>query len=73
MNDKKSWIILLVVLVIVVVAGFMIFSKGGVGGVVIDTTKTTKTETAGYQAVFLVNNQLYFGKLSSENSQFPVL
>lgn len=28
---------------------------------------------AGYQAVFLSNNQVYFGKLSRESSSYPVL
>ena len=26
-----------------------------------------------YQAVFLTNNQVYFGKLAKQNSQYPVL
>ena len=28
---------------------------------------------SAYQAVFLSNNQVYFGRLSSANSQYPVL
>ena len=28
---------------------------------------------ATYQAVFLTNNQVYFGKLAKQNSQYPVL
>ncbi len=47
------------------------FSNGGGAG----TTAGTVTEMTGngYQAVFLVNNQVYFGKLGSANAQFPVL
>ena len=33
----------------------------------------TSPVRTGYQAVFLNNNQVYFGKLANENSQFPVL
>jgi hypothetical protein len=54
----------LVVLAVVVVAGFMWWS-GELDMVVGAST--------GYQAVFLTNNQVYFGKLSKVDSQYPVL
>ena len=63
MGDKKSWLLLLVVIVVVVVAGYFVFNMPAAGGVT----------SNGYQAVFLVNNQVYFGKLVNQNGQFPVL
>ncbi len=61
MGDKKSWLSLIVVVAIVVVAGYFVFNM------------PTPGATNGYQAVFLVNNQVYFGKLANQNGQFPVL
>lgn len=49
----------------------MIFNKNG-RTIVTDNTAATAMSSA-YQAVFLVNNQVYFGKIANENSQFPVL
>ncbi|MDO8601735.1 MAG: hypothetical protein Q7R62_01205 [bacterium] len=37
-----------------------------------DTSSADKNPSA-YQAVFLVNGQVYFGKLSNDGAQFPVL
>ena len=34
---------------------------------------TGGSSSDAYQAVFLSNNQVYFGKLSNQNSQYPVL
>ncbi|MEK7504772.1 MAG: hypothetical protein AAB589_00585 [Patescibacteria group bacterium] len=64
-GQKKAgiwWIILL--LVIVVVAGGWWWVNGGsfLGGA-----------SSKYQAVFLSNNQVYFGKLSNSNSNYPKL
>lgn len=32
-----------------------------------------ETKSSGYSAVFLTNNQVYFGKLESQNSDYPTL
>lgn len=72
MNDKKSWFILFIVLLVVVVAGMMIFGKGIRGTSTYDKSAGAIDKNL-YQAVFLINNQVYFGKLVNENSQFPVL
>ncbi len=60
MGDKKSWLLLVVVVIVVAVAGYFVFNM-------------PTASTGGYQAVFLVNNQVYFGKLANQNGQFPVL
>ena len=69
MSDKKSWLVLIVVLLIVVVGGVMFFMYQDGGG----TPVVAPAADSEYQAVFLVNNQVYFGKLASESSQFAVL
>jgi hypothetical protein len=63
MGDKKSWLLLVVVIIVVAVAGYFVFNM--------PTASTGGSN--GYQAVFLVNNQVYFGKLANQNGQFPVL
>ena len=61
-GKKMLWLIVLIVLVVLVALW-----------------KTDKLVAVGfgkgsvYQAVFLSNNQVYFGKLSNTNSQYPVL
>jgi hypothetical protein len=64
MGDKKSWLALVVIILVAAAAGYVVFKMPSVsaGGM-----------KDGYQAVFLVNNQVYFGKLSNQNAQFPVL
>ncbi len=63
MGEKKSWLLLLVVVAVVGVAAYAVFMAPASNGAAAN----------GYQAVFLVNNQVYFGKLANQNSQFPVL
>jgi hypothetical protein len=55
---------------------FAVMPKGATAGTVSTSTPTTLTpgEASDYKAVFLVNNQVYFGKLgNSINSQFVAL
>jgi hypothetical protein len=64
MGDKKSLLRFAAVIIAAAAVGYAVFmmppvSAGGMRD--------------GYQAVFLVNNQVYFGKLSNQNAQFPVL
>lgn len=65
------WVILAVVLLVFVVAGVLfrdrLFpSKGG------DTAMEQQT-SSGYQAVFLTNGQVYFGKLSGMTASYATL
>ena len=64
MADKKNWMILVVVVVVVALAAYLVFMR---------PTTNSAGAAGAYQAVFLVNNQVYFGKLANENAQFPVL
>ena len=62
---KKKLLIVIIILVAIVLVIFAIV-KGGVfsGGA---------AKASAYQAVFLANNQVYFGKVSGANSQFITL
>ncbi len=64
MGDKKGLLSLVVIILVVAAAGYFVFGMQGA---------TAGGMKDGYQAVFLVNNQVYFGKLSNQNAQFPVL
>jgi hypothetical protein len=62
-GSSLKWLWLIVVAVLVVVV-FMWWS-GELGNVI--------GANNAYQAVFLTNDQVYFGKLSKADSQYPVL
>lgn len=69
-SSKMPWIILVVVVVVLVVLGVLfrgkLFNKAG-GGV------EQGANVSGYQAVFLTNGQVYFGKLSNVNKDYVTL
>jgi hypothetical protein len=63
-NSKAPWMILAVVVIVIVVLGVLFRSKLFMG----------KTMTAdGYQAVFLTNGQVYFGKMSAGSENYADL
>lgn len=68
-GSRAPWVILVLVVVVLVVLGVLFRDKlfGGSGG-----TSDTGT-SSGYQAVFLTNNQVYFGKLSDASGQYVTL
>lgn len=65
-SSKMPWIILGVVVLVIVVLGFLfrdkLFKTGG--------SKATATKSSGYQAVFLTNGQVYFGKLGQDTEDY---
>lgn len=71
MANKKSWVILIIILIVAAVGFLFIFKSGMLVAPAVENQPATVA--SDYQAVFLVNNQVYFGKLASVNSQFPVL
>ena len=76
MSSKKNWIILLVVAVVIIIGAFLITtnSKSLTSAVpAAENNAPAVAEAGSYQAVFLNNNQVYFGKLSDENNQFVKL
>ena len=71
-SSKMPWIVLGVIVVVLVVVGLLFrdklfASKGS------SVMPDNGTDVSGYQAVFLTNGQVYFGKLSSSNTDYPVL
>lgn len=70
-SSKLPWLILAVVVVVLVVLGVLfrgkLFGKGE-GAPVAQTGKAS-----GYQAVFLTNGQVYFGKISNANDEWVTL
>jgi hypothetical protein len=69
-RGKKIFIGILVVVAIVIVG--VAVSRTGVGGNFFMASDSSGS-SSGYQAVFLTNSQVYFGKLSGVASQFPTL
>lgn len=65
MKTTLFWILAIIV-VGVAVFGFVYFSGGNL-------MMTSETAASDYQAVFLVNGQVYFGKLSNAGGQFMTL
>src|SRR3989344_2622842 len=63
-SKKKGNGLLWSIILIVIIAGAAFWW--------FDLIPTSRNSNA-YQAVFLTNNQVYFGKLYKNNSQFPVL
>jgi hypothetical protein len=55
-NKKIYWIAVLIIILLVAGAGFFAWK--------------CKTETKGYQAVFLANGQVYFGKVSNKDEGY---
>lgn len=70
-------VLMLVLLVAVVIGAFYIFKpeyfKGLKTGGAVQTKAAEPAKSSGYSAVFLVNGQVYFGKLADENGLFPKL
>lgn len=79
--QKQLWIILIVFILVLIVGGGAIFifkpewlpftsSTASPTG---SSAKVPSSKASGYVAVFLTNNQVYFGKLVDERSAYPVL
>lgn len=67
-GSKMPWIVLGVIVVVVVVLGVLFRDK------LFKSPSTNSTaSTAAYQAVFLANGQVYFGKLTEADSDYATL
>lgn len=66
-RSRMPWIILAVVVVVIVVLGILFRDK------LFGSSQTSSGKTSGYQAVFLTNGQVYFGKLSGVGGQYATL
>jgi hypothetical protein len=67
-SSKLPWIILGAVVVVLLVLGILfrdkLFSKGGNS----QAPAAASTKLSGYQAVFLTNGQVYFGKIAKQDA-----
>ena len=69
-NSKAPWIILAVIVVVIVILGILFRGKLFNHG----TSMTTPDQqSSGYQAVFLTNGQVYFGKMTGADTDYPIL
>lgn len=81
MNKAWIWVVVVFILVLVIVGGAVFFLKpewfGKKTAITSSTgtavTKISDAKASGYSAVFLSNNQVYFGKVSDLNSEFATL
>jgi len=68
--SKMPWVILAVIIVVLVIVGVLFRDKLFMSK---NVKPAAQTSGSGYQAVFLTNGQVYFGKLSEANGDYPVL
>ena len=66
------WVILAIILLVLVVVG-VLFRDRLFPSESSDTTVTEQGTNSGYQAVFLSNGQVYFGKLSGMTASYATL
>lgn len=71
-SSKGPWIILGVVVVVLIIGAFVfrnqMFGKSGSAG-----SAAAQPKASGYEAVFLTNGQVYFGKMSGSDSDYVTL
>ncbi len=72
MSGKMGWIVAIVVIVVLVVLG-VLFRDNIFGKKDSDSEVGGKASSGKYQAVFLTNGQVYFGKLAKANSSYAEL
>jgi len=66
-GSRAPWVVLVIVVVVVLaVLGFLFRDKLGMGS-------KSQTKLSGYQAVFLTNGQVYFGKVSDMRDKYVTL
>ena len=70
-GSSAPWIVLVLVIIVIAVVAVLfrdkIFSKGGSG------SGAAMGKSSGYQAVFLTNGQVYFGKMSDATDSYVML
>ncbi len=67
-TSKMPWVILGLVVVVLIIVGALFRNKlfGG-------STAMTTAKSSGYQAVFLTNGQVYFGKMAEGDTNYTML
>lgn len=67
-SSKTPWIVLVIAIIIIAVVGVLFRDKLFGSSTKVDTSKSS-----GYQAIFLTNGQVYFGKLSHVRGDYATL
>ena len=70
-NSNKGLLTFIILLIIVIVIGAAAYYMNG--GEAMDNGLVMDDSPSGYHAVFLANNQVYFGNLASTKGDFVVL
>ncbi len=65
--SRMPWIVLAIIVIVLVVLGVLFRDK------LMGSKSNTAVKGSGYQAVFLTNGQVYFGKLSGESGDYATL
>ena len=79
MNKNLLWGLVVFILVFVIAAGALYFvkpewlGKKATSPITSPTTKISDAKASEYSAVFISNNQVYFGKISDLNAEFATL
>ena len=74
-GSKKPWIVLILVIIVIAVLGVLFRGQlfGSKAGNKITTSNNSASSSAEYQAVFLTNGQVYFGKISSPEATYVTM
>ena len=74
-GSKMPWVILGVVVVVIVVLGLLFRDKlfGGSDGKPANGQSAASSKPSGYQAVFLTNGQVYFGKMTNAEGTYATM
>src|SRR5665213_206510 len=70
-GSKRPWIVLMVVVIVLLIVGVLFRDK--LFGSSKSMTAAPAAGASGYQAVFLTNGQVYFGKISEMSSSYVTL
>ncbi len=66
-NSKMPWVILAALILLILIIGFLFRDKLFSGS---NKVAGTTEKASGYQAVFLTNGQVYFGKIANTSSDY---
>ena len=78
-GSKLPWIVLIIVVVLIIIGGVLFRDKlfGSKSSMNDGGKKTSSSssmeKSSGWQAVFLTNGQVYFGKLTKADTQWPTM
>lgn len=72
-SNKMPWIVLGLIVIVLIVLVVLFRNKLFMSGSGSASLASDASQASGYQAVFLTNGQVYFGKMSNDNGDYPIL